>query len=130
MPCYSPIKISLYFILPQLFTHLNKNSLKLPREHKTHCHILPCQQRKGKAAQQPNGTDICAIVYYIPSCRLKDIYVDIASGKNATGRKEYQQILWDCRRGEIDSDILEASMMLSIAASLSQAENESHSFLT
>ena len=127
-----------------------------------------CRVSSGKARQLNSLTAqisaLTRIVYYIPSCRLKDIYVDIASGKNSTGRKEYQQMLQDCRRGEIDviyvksvnrfgrdtvdalsafneirplgvrilfqeegidSDNLEASLMLSIAASLAQAENES-----
>lgn len=129
-----------------------------------------CRVSSGKARQLNSLTAqisaLTRMVYYIPSCRLKDIYVDIASGKNATGRKEYQRMLRDCRRGEIDviyvksvsrfgrdtvdvlsacneirplgvrilfqeegidSDNLEASLMLSIATSLAQAENESRS---
>lgn len=65
-----------------------------------------CRVSSGKARQLNSLTAqlsaLTRMVYYIPSCRLKDIYVDIASGKNATGRKEYQRMLRDCRRGEID----------------------------
>lgn len=129
-----------------------------------------CRVSSGKARQLNSLTAqisaLTRMVYYIPSCRLKDIYVDIASGKNATWRKEYQRMLQDCRRGEIDviyvksvsrfgrdtvdalsafneirplgvrilfqeegidSDNLEASLMLSVATSLAQAENESRS---
>jgi len=129
-----------------------------------------CRVSSGKARQLNSLTAqisaLTRMVYYIPSCRLKDIYIDIASGKNATGRKEYQRMLRDCHRGEIDviyvksvsrfgrdtvdalsafneirplgvrilfqeegidSDNLEASLMLSVAASLAQAENESRS---
>lgn len=129
-----------------------------------------CRVSSEKASQLNSLTAqisaLTRMVYYIPSCRLKDIYVDIASGKNATGRKEYQRMLQDCRSGEIDviyvksvskfgrdtvdalsafnairplgvriifqeegidSDNLEASLMLSITTSLAQAENESRS---
>lgn len=129
-----------------------------------------CRVSSGKARQLNSLTAqisaLTRMVYYLSSCRLKDIYVDIASGKNATGRKEYQRMLRDCRRGEIDiiyvksvsrfgrdtvdalsafneirplgvrilfqeegidSDNLDASLMLSVATSLAQAENESRS---
>lgn len=70
-----------------------------------------CRVSSGKARQLNSLTaQISAptrMVYYIPSCRLKDIYVDIASGKNATGRKEYQRMLQDCRRGKLTVDVNE-----------------------
>ncbi len=64
------------------------------------------------------------MVYYLPRCRLKDIYVDALSAFNEI-RPLGVHILF--QEEEIDSDNLEASLMLSVATSIAQAENESRS---
>lgn len=129
-----------------------------------------CRVSSGKSSQLTSLTTqvsaLTRIVYFIPNCKLRDVYIDIASGKNATGRREYQRMLSDCRNGVvdviytksvsrfgrdtvdalsaynelqslgirivfqqegIDSDNLEASMMIAMYSKLAEAENESRS---
>ena len=41
-------------------------------------------------------------VYHTLNWQLADIYVDFASGKNASERSEFQRMIEDCRRHKLD----------------------------